>query len=99
MPTLILDADLEALIPAYLERRRDDIAALQAAISSGEFAVIKNIGHNLKGSGAGYGFDEITELGDTLEQAGIDQNAAVATAMTARLEQYLQSLDIQYEVV
>ena len=99
MPTLTLDADLEPLIPGYLERRQDDIAELQAAISGGDFAVIQNIGHNLKGSGAGYGFDDITEFGNTLEQAGQQQDVETATAMTLRLEQYVQSLDIRYAVM
>lgn len=99
MPTLTLDADLEPLIPGYLERRHDDIAELQAAISGSNFAVIQSIGHNLKGSGAGYGFDEITELGGTLEQAGIERDVATAAAMTGRLEEYLRLLDIRYEAM
>lgn len=98
MPTLTLDADLEPLIPGYLERRQEDIAALQSAISGSDFPVIQNIGHNLKGSGAGYGFVELTELGATLEQAGMEGDLVTATKMVGRFEEYLRLLDIHYEV-
>ena len=99
MPSLTLDADLEPLIPGYLQRREEDVALLNNAIASSDYATIKSTGHNLKGSGAGYGFDDITTIGSTLEQAGINQDAAAASAAITQLEQYLQSLEIRYEAM
>lgn len=99
MPSLTLDSDLEPLIPGYLERRQEDLATLQSAISDGDFSVIQGIGHNLKGSGAGYGFDDITDIGDGLELAGKASDAANAMSLVQRLGEYLQSLDIRYEAM
>ena len=37
----------------------------------------KILGHGMKGTGGGYGFDEITYIGSVLEDAGGNQDAEV----------------------
>jgi HPt (histidine-containing phosphotransfer) domain-containing protein len=67
--TVIIDEELEDLIPGYLENRRQDIALILSALERNDFETIRAIGHKMKGSGGGYGFDRITEIGRALEAA------------------------------
>lgn len=67
--TVIIDEELEDLIPGYLENRRQDITLILSALERNDFETIRAIGHKMKGSGGGYGFDRITEIGRDLEAA------------------------------
>ena len=42
---------------------------MRNALAARDFASIQTIGHNCKGTGAGYGFPEISSIGSTIEQA------------------------------
>ena len=61
---------------AYAYRRREELKNLRVAILNEDWASLATVGHNLKGTGAGYGFAEFTDLGRELESA--------ANAVTAR---------------
>ena len=91
-----IDPDLEDLVAGYLENRRKDVASLKTAQGKGDFETSRIPGHSMKGSGGGYGFDRITELGAALEQASKEQNAAALTALTDELSDYLARLEVVY---
>ena len=55
------------------------------------------LGHNMKGSGTGYGFTRITELGASLEQAAGRGAAEEIRARAAELTRYLDGLHVKYE--
>ena len=57
-----IDKDLEDLIPGYIKNRHNDIESMHTALESGDFENIRILGHSMKGSGGGYGFDEITTI-------------------------------------
>ncbi len=94
---VMVDADLEELIPGFLEKRQADIAHLNAAADSLDFAALQFIGHNLKGIGGGYGFDEVSEMGAAIESAAMAQDINTAARIIARLDAYLQNVDVAYE--
>ena len=60
---------LADLVPGFLDGRRRDIDAIAAALERSDYDNVRILGHNMKGSGAGYGFNRITEIGTSLEQA------------------------------
>lgn len=92
-----VDEDLADLIPGYLERRQDDLVVLASALASGDFESIRILGHSMKGSGGGYGFDGITDIGSALEIAGRDHDTAAIESSTAALAEYLTRLEVVYE--
>jgi len=51
----------------------------------------------LAGSGGGYGFARISELGRALESAAIAGNAAEIGKLISELAQYLDDLELVYE--
>ena len=91
-----VDPDLEALVAGYLEHRRKDVEILKASMKTKDFETLRIIGHSLKGSGSGYGFDRLTELGAALEQAGKEQDTAALTTLTEELGDYLERLEIVF---
>jgi HPt (histidine-containing phosphotransfer) domain-containing protein len=92
-----IDRDLQDLIPMYLENRRRDIEAILDAMAQQNYSSIEVAGHKMKGSGSGYGFDEITAIGRVLEQAAKNQNAATIRRAVSDLREYIRKIDIVYE--
>lgn len=91
-----IDADLEDLIPDYLENRRQDCQAVLQGLENGDYEGIRVLGHTMKGTGGGYGFDAITDMGQALEEAAKQPDPAAIRAVVAQLEDYLQAIEIVY---
>ncbi|MBF0568999.1 MAG: Hpt domain-containing protein [Nitrospirae bacterium] len=91
-----VDSELVDLIPGYLINRRGDIEKMNAAIDSGEFEAIRVIGHQLKGSGGGYGFDFISDTGMALERGAKENNYEEIKKHIAALGDYLNRLETVY---
>ncbi len=95
--TVHIDAELEELIPGFLEGRKKDIDTLQEALEKEDYPAIQLLGHTLKGNGAGYGFDGISDIGRALEMAAKDQDMVALIKQTEALSIYLQSIKIVYD--
>jgi sigma-B regulation protein RsbU (phosphoserine phosphatase) len=86
---VIPDPRLKGLIPTYLSRRWEDVTKITQELAGGGFRAIARIGHNLKGTGYGYGFGGIAEIGAALERAAEDQNAGEIRLQILALQDYL----------
>lgn len=53
----------------YIERRQRDMEELKQALGAGNLEPFQRIGHQLKGNGATYGYEELGELGRRMEEA------------------------------
>ncbi|WP_193771216.1 Hpt domain-containing protein [Candidatus Magnetaquicoccus inordinatus] len=91
-----IDRDLEEIIPSYLDNRRKDVLQLTDLLTKNDFAAMKVLGHRMKGTGAGYGLDAISQIGIALEQAAISQDSAALAPLIQELALYLEQLDIVY---
>lgn len=67
--------ELMDVIPGYIGRREQDIQALKAAVEIKDFIKIEQIAHKLKGNGASFGFDKLTEIGINLMSSSHQQNS------------------------
>ena len=83
MVSVIVDRDLEDLIPGYLSNRERDVAKVAEALAAGDFETLRVIGHSMKGSGGGYGFDALSDLGSQIEQAALARNAEASATRRA----------------
>jgi len=95
--TVRIDPDLADLIPDFLEGRRQDVAAILKSLEQNDTETIRILGHNMKGCGGGYGFDAITDLGRSLEQAAKNGDVEEFKKKAAELSVYLDSLNIIYK--
>lgn len=91
-----VDPELEELIPMFLDNRYQDIEMISRLISAGNFSEVQRLGHSMKGSGGGYGFDEITNIGSEMELAAQRGDRAEVERLNNRLAKYLSSVKIVY---
>lgn len=92
-----VDNDLAELIPGYLANREKDIAAIHNAIEKKDLETIRILGHSMKGSGGGYGFETITEIGMLMEKAAKEGRDEDISLQVKRLEDYLRQVEIVYD--
>ena len=88
--------EMDELIPPFLENRQKDLELLTAAIAECDTETITRLGHNMKGSGAGYGFKKISQLGFSLENAGKNQDFEAAQQALDELGSYLKGLQVKF---
>jgi len=95
-PSAQILSQLRNIVPEFMERRRQDIETLRRALAGGDYPKISMVGHNLKGSGGGYGFQPISELGLQLEKSAAQNDDAEITRTIEALATYLQEVDVEY---
>jgi PAS domain S-box-containing protein len=78
--------------PAYLENCRNNVIAIHEALDRADFEAVTILGHNLRGSGGGFGFQAITDIGAGLEHAAGDSDIAVSRGWVCELSRYLDSV-------
>lgn len=91
-----VDKDLEDLIPRYLESVKQYSADMQKLLAAGDLTALARIAHNLKGSGGGYGFMPITNLGASIETAARSGDSAGIPALLAQLSDYTLNVKIEF---
>jgi CheY-like chemotaxis protein len=80
---------LPELCAGYLDRRRAELSVLAQSLKNGDFKALAKAGHNLKGTGAAYGFSELTDIGRALEAAAKDADAAAIEDVLNQLDSYI----------
>jgi CheY-like chemotaxis protein len=96
---VVIDEDLKDLIPHYLDKRKQDIEKIKAGLETSDFEELRSIGHKVKGSGGGYGFDGLSEIGADLEMAARGDDVSGIKSQLAKLEDYLERVEITFEEV
>ncbi|MBC7521274.1 MAG: PAS domain S-box protein, partial [Sandarakinorhabdus sp.] len=80
--------------PAYLENCRQNVITMRDALDRADFEAVSILGHNLRGSGAGFGFQAITDIGGDIETACKDADLGRARALLRSLSNVLASGEI-----
>ncbi|MDB4927928.1 MAG: multi-sensor hybrid histidine kinase [Myxococcaceae bacterium] len=92
-PSLVLAyPSLAAQIPAFLKNRRLDVVTMLDALSRGDLETVERLGHNMKGAGASFGFQSITDIGAGLELEAGRADADAARRLVGQLAAYLDRL-------
>jgi len=92
-----IDPDLEELIPGYLGNRLKDVQDAQAFLDNTDFDSIQKMGHTMKGSGGGYGFDFISAIGLALEEDAKEKNVKKIQASLHDLCDFLERVQVVYK--
>jgi HPt (histidine-containing phosphotransfer) domain-containing protein len=96
MPRVEVDKELEEIVPNFLRNRERDILVLEQAIAGGDFTTVASIGHRIRGSSGGYGFDDLGEIGKSLEEAGNAGDAPGARQAFSSMKSYLTGIQVIY---
>jgi CheY-like chemotaxis protein len=87
-----LDPKFADLVPAFLENRRKDAAAILMALDRRDFEVVRSLAHGMRGAGSSFGFPPITHIGTRLEEAAANQHAVLARELLGQLDAYLETV-------
>ena len=75
----------------YINHTFKELKNIKENLDSVAFDSLRTFGHNIKGSGGMYGFDEITTRGAAIESAAIKENLEDIKSHFDALEVFLKS--------
>ena len=86
---------MEDLARAYIGKRRSEVPVYMQALEREDFGAIRRLAHNMKGSGSGYGFPALTELGGAIEKAALRAAGSEVRLIVNRFVLYLESVELK----
>ncbi|MBF0195609.1 MAG: Hpt domain-containing protein [Magnetococcales bacterium] len=95
--SVVIDQDLESILPGYLANRQKDLLQITKDLQTGDFVSLQTMGHRMKGSGTGYGLNEVSKIGQEMEEAAKAHDGEQISKLAAELTTYLQCIDIVYK--
>ena len=75
----------------YINHTSKELEKIKTQLNLDSIDSIRTFGHNIKGSGGMYGFNEVTELGLLIENAAKEGNLDSIKSNLEVLEDFLQS--------
>lgn len=97
-PVATISAQVSALVPQYLASKERQIEEARAALATRDFAAIRSFGHNLKGTGRGYGFVPIEAMGREIELAASRRDANRIAGQLDALDRFVRESAAQHGV-
>jgi HPt (histidine-containing phosphotransfer) domain-containing protein len=93
---VLIDPDLEDIIPEYLENIEETLVFFLEAIEKSDFEGLRREGHKLKGHGKAYGFEMISTLGARIESFAKASEMEEIKVQVNNLKDYMANLEIKY---
>ena len=91
------DPDLADDIPWYMGQVKEYTQAIGKAIGDNDFETIEDAGHRMKGSGEAFGFDAVSEMGKSLEEAAKEKDLGEIGKELKELVRYMGRVEVVYE--
>ena len=83
------DHDMADLADDYLDQRVADLSAIHEALEANDFESIRVRGHNMKGTGRGYGFPIVSAVGGAIEAAAKSSDGEAVRSAAAHLTAFV----------
>ncbi|WP_374001078.1 Hpt domain-containing protein [Bdellovibrio bacteriovorus] len=91
-----IDADLQDLVPQFVENRKKDIESLSVLVEKNDLTAIAQMAHKIKGAAAGYGFAELSELAAQMEVAAKKNDPNPLSDLLKKMKIHFLNIDIHY---
>lgn len=91
-----IDPDLEGLMERFFASSHKDVDTMRAALTGRDFATLGRLGHTAKGTGYGYGFRGMGDIGLELENAARAGDEAQCRALIERMARYLSVVRVEF---
>ena len=88
-----IDPVIAARVPIFLQNRRMDVGIMLSALGLGDLPTVRRLGHNMRGTGASYGFQAITDIGAAIELEAGKGNTDTARHWVDALSAYLDTVN------
>ncbi|MBN2123512.1 MAG: response regulator, partial [Deltaproteobacteria bacterium] len=89
-----VDKAFEDFLPRFMEVTSGDIETMEKALDQGDYETVQRLGHSMKGSGASFGFDAMTEIGRSIEQAAKAGDGENIRRHLAGLSDYMERVEV-----
>jgi signal transduction histidine kinase/CheY-like chemotaxis protein/HPt (histidine-containing phosphotransfer) domain-containing protein len=89
--------DFSDYVPTYFKNIQQMILEAKDGLRQSDFEPSASSGHKLKGTGASFGFQTITDLGERLETAASLTDKIESEQVLKELEEYLSKVEVVYE--
>jgi len=83
------DPEFQELIKDYIAYLNELVIEISESIKTGKFDNVNRMGHNIKGSGGGYGFSELTEIGREIEFGAKESDIKKVNSGVEKLKTFL----------
>ncbi len=90
------DPEFQELIRQYVQYLTDTLPAVKENLTHADFLKVQKFGHNLKGSGGGYGLMGISEIGRQIEEASKAQDKNLLSELFSQFEAELKEAQKKY---
>jgi CheY-like chemotaxis protein/HPt (histidine-containing phosphotransfer) domain-containing protein len=87
--SVAVSESVAALVPKYLASKLGQVEEARANLAAKDFQPIRRFGHNLKGTGLGYGFPRIEEIGAEIENAALHSDQQRVSEQLVLLSRFL----------
>lgn len=94
---VIIDKDIEDLIPKFMQKRNEDVLSIQELIKNKDFSGIRTIAHRITGTSLAYGFNNIAEVARGIETYARDEKLDEIVALFEKYKSIIENIDIEYE--
>lgn len=91
-----IDREVQSIVPEFLANRRKDCRTISGLLERDAFSEVRTLGHRMKGAGGSYGFDDISVLGEIIEEAALGGDKKTITRALQRLSDYLERVAVEY---
>lgn len=91
-----IDGDLEELMERFFDNSNKDTVVMQAALDAKDFETLARLGHTAKGTGFGYGFKGMGEIGRELELAAKATDVKQCKEEIDRMAHYLAHVKVEF---
>lgn len=92
-----IDQDLEGLMERFFEVSRRDLDIMYGALDEGDYDSLIRLGHTAKGTGFGYGFTGMGNIGHAIELAAKAQDPDAIRSQLAVLADYIDTVKVEFK--
>jgi HPt (histidine-containing phosphotransfer) domain-containing protein len=94
--TVEINSEVQSIVPEFLENRKNDCLLIGSLLERSSFSEIRTLGHRMKGAGGSYGFDDISVIGEAIEEAAMAGDKKTIGSAVVRLSDYLERVAVVY---
>ncbi|MGH8443367.1 MAG: Hpt domain-containing protein [Nevskiaceae bacterium] len=88
------DPLIAPLVPGYLKNREQDLGKIEQALAARDFAGLRRLGHNMRGSAGGYGLPPLSQIGGRIEDAAVANDAAAIGTALDEMRGFLKTVKL-----
>lgn len=91
-----IDSSLEELMDRFFSNSAKDLAKMQGVLEIRDYETLSRLGHTVKGTGYGYGFRGLGEIGGKLEKAAKASDPKSCQRQIDRIKWYLENVRVEF---